>query len=235
MPGVYCRHVKAREPDGRQNGDVQPGSGIPGPRVPGPIPKDGRPAPSHVAVLALQRSAGNHAVARQFAGPLPPGSPMHPLMHLFDKTPLERVQEKLEYGVIDWAVTDEDAADAARILSDMSDADLTSAVATLDASGTPYLDRLVDNATLATVRTPGFAKVMRKRAPARNKVLAEALVSYGFLDWEITPPEAEAAQTLLDALSESDRDKLSEDWMRRRIQENIALPGDYEQGVGEQL
>lgn len=203
-----------------------------GPAVARPRVLTGRTAPHFAAVVALQRAVGNRTVSRYMPGP--PGTPPA-LLHLMNKTPLEQVKDLLEYGVIDWAVTDDDAARATRMLADMGDAELTVAVGHLDGSPTPYLDRLVGNATLATVRTPGFAKIMGKRAPGRNATLAARLVSYGLLDWEVTPPEAEAAQTLLDALPEADRDRLSEDWIRNRIKANLAKEGDYEQGTGEQL
>src|SRR5699024_758953 len=64
---------------------------------------------------------------------------------------------------------------------------------------------------------------------------AEQLVSYGFVDWEVTPPEAEAAQALLDALPAADNERLTDDWMKKRIKENLPQEGDYEQGVGEML
>ena len=200
-------------------------------------------------VLSLQRSAGNHAlagllqnasaaqVARQGFGPnLPPG-PVGSLIGSLMQAPstLEMVRDRLSYGVTDWAITDEDVVSATRLLGDMGDAELTDAVNNLDGDSTPYLDRLVNNATLATVRMPQFAKIMKKRSAARNKVLAEQLVSYGFVDWEVTPPEAEAAQALLDALPAADNERLTDDWMKKRIKENLHKEGDYEQGVGEML
>lgn len=188
--------------------------------------------PQHAALLALQRTVGNRVVSRQMPMPgVPPiiGGLLSP------KSDLDRVKDLLEYGVADWAITDEDATRATRILADMGDAELTSAVTELDGSPTPYLDRLVDNATLGVVRSSGFAKIMGKRAPGRNAALAATLVSYGILDWEVTPPEAAAAQTLMDALPERERDRLGEEWIERRIKENLPGEGDYEQGVGEQL
>ena len=193
------------------------------------------------AVLAMQRGMGNHAtgamLARQQYGPLPPGPVGNLIGSLMQgKSTLERVKDLLTYGVTDWAVTDEDAAKATQLLGDMGDGDLGSAVATLDGDAeTPYLDRLVTNATLKTVKTPAFAKIMRKRAPARNKVLAELLVSYGFADWEITPAEAEAAQTLLDSMPQAESDKLVDGWIKERIKDNLHKEGDYEEGVGEML
>lgn len=181
-------------------------------------------------MLALQRLAGNRAVVSR----IPP--PEFAVSQMLRKSPLERVKSLLEYGVIDWAVTDDDARRACQILADMSPSDLAGAVAALDASSTPYLDRMVDNAPYALVRSPGFAKVVRQRQPARNISLAKQLVSYGFVDWEVTPPEALAAQTLLDSVPEGDRkDMLAEAWLQKRIQENLPEEGDYETGVGEQL
>lgn len=203
---------------------------VPEPRV---RPSSGAPRPLGVAaVMALQRSVGNQTVSRFM--PVPPGTPAA-VGHLVNKTDLERVVELLTYSVGDWAITDDDAAKATRILSDMGDGELTAAVATLDGDSTPYLDRLAENATIATVRTAGFAKTMAKRSPARNGALAKQLVSYGIVDWEVTPPEAEAAQILLDCLPEGDRDRIADDWLRSRVKENLAGKGDAEQGVGEQL
>ncbi len=188
--------------------------------------------PQMANVIALQRAVGNTVVSRYM--PVPPGTPA-PVAHALNKTPLEDVMSLLEYGVLDWAITDEDAAKATRILGDMNDADLTKAVAQLDGSQTPYLDRLVDNANLAVVRSPAFAKIMSKRAPARNAALAKRLMSYGIFDWEITPPEAEATQTLIDSLPPAESDRVSEEWIHHRIKENLASEGDYEKGVGEPL
>jgi hypothetical protein len=217
----------------KERGDREPAGGGARPPSTSPTARTGHPVnPKAAALLALQRTAGNLAVSRYM--PVPPGTPA-PIAHALNKTPLEQVQDLLEYGVIDFAVTDEDARKATTLLGYMDDGELTKAVAHLDGSSTPYLDRLADNAPLPVVRLPAFARIMRKRAPSRNKALAERLVSYGIVDWEITPPEAEAAQTLIDALPESDRDKIGEEWMRKRIEANIAKEGDYEKGVGEQL
>lgn len=182
------------------------------------------------SMLALQRSAGNRAVVSR----IPP--PEFAFSQMLRKSPLEEVKSLLEYGVVDWAVSDNDVRRSCQILADMSPSDLAGAVAALDASSTPYLDRLVDNAPYALVRSPGFAKVVRQRQPARNVSLAKQLVSYGFVDWEVTPPEALAAQTLLDSIPEgARRDTLAEGWLQKRIQENLPEEGDYETGIGEQL
>lgn len=217
----------------KDRGDRESTSGSSRPAPGSPAARTGHPVnPKAAALLRLQRTAGNLAVSRYM--PVPPGTP-GPIAHALNKTPLEQVQDLLEYSVIDWAVTHDDARRATVILGDMDDGELTRAVGHLDGSSTPYLDRLVDKADLPTVRLPAFAKIARKRSPARNKALAEKLLSYGVTDWEITPPEAEAAQTLIDALPEGDRDKIGEEWMRKRIEANIAKEGDYEKGVGEQL
>lgn len=181
-------------------------------------------------LLALQRLAGNRAVVSRIP---PPELALGQMMH---KSPVEEVKSLLEYGVVDWAVTDDDARRACQILADMSPMDLAKAVATLDSSSTPYLERMVDNAPYALVRTPGFAKVVSQRQAARNVALAKQLVSYKFLDWEVTPPEALAAQTLLDSVPEGDKkDALAEGWLQKRIQENLPQGDDYETGIGEQL
>jgi hypothetical protein len=182
-------------------------------------------------VLNLQRSAGNRAVVSRI--PYPPGLALNQALR---KTPLEQVKSLLEYGVADWGITDVDARRSCQILADMSPAELSDAVTKLDASGTPYLERMVDNAPYALVRSPGFAKVVSHRSPGRNVALAKQLVSYHFVDWEITPAEAAAAQTLLDSVADGEKkDALAEGWMQKRILENLPQEGDYETGVGEQL
>jgi hypothetical protein len=193
---------------------------------------------AHV-VLGMQRAVGNHSVAGMLArqGPHAPVGPMGVVVHGLGHvpSPLEQVRDRLGYGVIDWVVTDEDAGRALDVLAALPDDDLAHVIAELDDDSTPYLDRLVNNAPLETVRSEDFARVMSARAPARNRVLVEQLVSYGFADWEITPPEAEAAQTLLDSLPARDARRLTDDWVRERIRDNLAGEDDYEQGIGEML
>jgi hypothetical protein len=106
-------------------------------------------------------------------------------------TPLyPRIEDKLSYGVFDWAVTDAEARAVLAILNGLSDLDLADTVAALDRNR--LLDRLLDN--IADEDRERYAvliaKIIRRRSISRSANRVVDRLSYGLFDWAITDQDA---------------------------------------------
>lgn len=137
-----------------------------------------------------------------------------------DATVLEQIQDLLEYGIFDWAITDAEAREVLTILKGLSADQRGRVIASMRQNG--HLERLLDNAARAD--RAAFSVVL-EAMPIEDRL--RILLSYGLLDWAITDAEArECVQMLQAAPPESRAAGLA--WMKengylRRFFSNVAL------------
>jgi hypothetical protein len=107
------------------------------------------------------------------------------------------IEERLSYGILDWAITDREAREVLERLSMLSDADLADTVAAMDRDG--LVNRLLDN--IAPEDDERFAvliaRIQRRRSVARSAERIVDRLSYGFFDWAITDADAREALSVL--------------------------------------
>ena len=202
-----------------------------------PVPR-GLPA----SVLALQRSAGNRAVA----GILRQGYP-HPMaqyQQLQDFLGLrpprgefevhQAAKKLLTRGALDWAITDENAVKALDLVAwSVSGEEQRNVVKKLDDEG--LIDVLFEELPNADRQSTRFVRILGMRDPARNKGLAQKLMSYHLFDWQISDEEAKAAAELLEVLPEEERFALEKSWFGERMRLNLPGSPDYERDRGREI
>lgn len=113
-----------------------------------------------------------HAVAQKRTG--------EPVVQL---DAIDKVQDLLSYGVLDWAVTDAEAQEALALLATLTDAQLTAGLARLERK---YTDRLLDNLPDIARSGPPYQRVMQALGVARTVDNAVSDLSYGLFDWAVT-------------------------------------------------
>lgn len=107
-----------------------------------------------------------------------------------DEDVLAAIREPLNYGVLDWAITDADARSAMSQLDGLPAEQRTRILDQLRESG--HLERLLDN--LSDEDKEAYACTLG-RIPAEDRI--NELTSYGILDWAVTDAEASEALTIL--------------------------------------
>lgn len=145
---------------------------------------------------------------------------------------VDRLKDKLSYGVFDWAVTEGEARDVIQELSQMTDRDLAEVAEHLgpdmlarlednlsDADKTTYRDTLqrlqaLRNAPRTTLRGSG-------ESPDEVAEQVNEPLSYGVLDWEVTDGDAREAIDRLSRYPEADMrriiDEMGPDMVSRLI------------------
>ncbi len=132
---------------------------------------------------------------------------------------VDRLKDKLSYGVFDWAVTDGEAHDVISELSRMNDRDLSEVAEHL---GPDMIDRLLDNLTDEDKTT--FRSTLDRLREVRNlprttlrgagespdgvaSELTDTL-SYGAFDWAVTDGDARSVIDRLSKYGEADLAKI---------------------------
>ena len=116
----------------------------------------------------------------------------------------DTVRDKLSYGVVDWAVTDQEATDALAMLAELPDAQLAQAVAEL---GSKYVSRLLDNVPAALKTGPEYQRVVQAAGTTRTMDFVLDRLSYGFFDWAITDEEVNEVYNVYANLSAAQQDE----------------------------
>lgn len=100
---------------------------------------------------------------------------------------VDDIEDKLSYGLFDWAVRDGEAIDSLALLAAMTDAELTAA---LNRLGGKYIDRLLDNLPDSAKTGEAYQRVLAAIGTARTMNYASEQLEYGLFDWTITDAEA---------------------------------------------
>lgn len=109
-----------------------------------------------------------------------------------------QIEDRLSYGIFDWAITDREAHEVLEMLNGLSDQDLADTVAAMDRDG--LVERLLDNVadTDRERHAVLIARITRRRSVARSVERIIDRLSYGVFDWAITDQDArDALQVLL--------------------------------------
>jgi hypothetical protein len=115
------------------------------------------------------------------------------------------VEEKLSYGALDWAITDEEAVEALSMLAALNQGALRSAMSRLDQT---YKTRLLDNLPASARQTSAYTRVLVAMGPAAVQPYVESLLSYGIFDWAITDDDAQQVFRILMVLPGEQRTQL---------------------------
>ena len=110
----------------------------------------------------------------------------------------QAIEDRLSYGLFDWAITDHEAHEVLELLSNLSDSDLADTVAAMDRDG--LVDRLLDNVAVEDSQRYAvlIGRVTRRRSVTRSARRVNDRLSYGVFDWVITDRDArQAFQTLM--------------------------------------
>ena len=107
---------------------------------------------------------------------------------------IDDVQDKLSYGLLDWAVTDADAEGALAGLVALPAPALAAGLARLDQK---YIDRLIDNLPDAAKTGPGYKRVITAIGAARALPDATDALSYGLFDWAVTDADVTSVFTTM--------------------------------------
>lgn len=110
------------------------------------------------------------------------------------------IEDRLSYGLIDWAITDSDARDVLNILNGLSEQDLADTVAAMERGG--YTERLLDNISSSDQQrfSDLIIRINRNRPVRRRYEWVEDRLSYGFFDWAITDSDAHSVLLALKSL-----------------------------------
>ena len=100
---------------------------------------------------------------------------------------VDDIEDKLSYGLFDWAIRDGEAIDSLALLAAMTDAELTAA---LNRLGGKYIDRLLDNLPDSAKTGEAYQRVLAAIGTARTMNYASEQLDYGLFDWTITDAEA---------------------------------------------
>lgn len=118
----------------------------------------------------------------------------------------DEIEDRLTYGLFDWAITDQNARDVLVILSGLNATDLADTLTQMETDG--LLNRLLENISDADHTTYDLLirSIHQHRGVSETASHIENLMSYGVLDWVITDHEAHVAlEALLDLRSMPDR------------------------------
>nr|AYM53881.1 hypothetical protein [Kofleria flava] len=179
---------------------------------------------------ALEREADAVAAAVTSGGTAPVSAGAAPAIQ---RDVVSEVEERLSYGALDWAVTDEDAVEALNLLAGLGQPALEAAMTRL---GGDYKSRLLDNLPESARQTSAYTRVLVAMGPAAVQPYVQSLLSYGVFDWAITDADAQSVFRILMALQGPQRAQL---WtglgagFRTRLVENLqraAAVGPDEQG-----
>ncbi len=136
---------------------------------------------SHVLLGAGQTgAAAERVLAHEVGHAVAQGRTGEPVVQL---DAIDKVQDLMSYGVLDWAVTDSEAMEALALLNALSDAQLTAGLARLESK---YVDRLLDNLPDAARSGPGYQRVVQALGVSRTVGTAVSNLSYGLFDWAVT-------------------------------------------------
>ncbi|MFY9608511.1 MAG: DUF4157 domain-containing protein [Blastocatellia bacterium] len=110
------------------------------------------------------------------------------------------IEDRLTYGLLDWAITDKDAQQTLEMLKRLKPADLKDTVERMEVDG--LVDRLLENISDEdqTTYAPLIQSIQEERGTSSVTRHIESLLSYGFLDWAITDEEAHLALETLKSL-----------------------------------
>lgn len=157
-------------------------------------------------------------VAQQRRGD--PGAPQRRVMDGY-----EAIEDRLSYGLFDWAITDREARDVLGLLAGLSDRELADTVAAMDRDG--LVERLLDNISADDYERHAvlIARVVRRRSVRRSAARVEDRLTYGVFDWAITDRDAEdALHTLMGLESQQLRTmvgRMVNDGTFDRLMENL--------------
>jgi hypothetical protein len=125
--------------------------------------------------------------------------------HLVQRDAIADVEDKLSYGLFDWAVTDQEAVDALALLAAIPAAKLGTELARLDRK---YVDRLLDNLPDAAKSGDGYQRVITALGSAGVTAYAEEQLSYGLFDWAVTDADVARFFNLFTTLPHAEQGKL---------------------------
>lgn len=110
------------------------------------------------------------------------------------------IEDRLTYGLFDWAITDGNCLDVLNLLATLSDADLADTVAAMDRDG--LLDRLMENISEddQQVFAVLIGRINRHRSVSHTGDWIISQLSYGAFDWAITDDDATRAFMVLRGL-----------------------------------
>ena len=110
------------------------------------------------------------------------------------------IEDRLTYGIVDWAITDQNAQQALEMLKRLKPEDLKDTVVRMEADG--LVDRLLENIADKdqAAYAPTIKAIQENRSASSVTAHIESLMSYGLLDWAITDEEARLALETLKSL-----------------------------------
>lgn len=133
--------------------------------------------------FAPDTSAGRQLLAHELTHVLQQRSHRAPAVR---RDVVADVREKLSYGLIDWAVTDEEATDSLALLSTIAPAKLPAELSRL---GTKYVSRLLDNLPDAAKSGAAYQRVVSALGSSGVMDYATDQLSYGLFDWAVSSTE----------------------------------------------
>ncbi|CAM4065613.1 hypothetical protein KIPE111705_38790 [Kibdelosporangium persicum] len=186
----------------------------------GQQPEDRTPATSALprSVAGLQ-GAGNAAMSRLLS---------------VQRDVVSDVEDRMSYGVTDWAVTDTEAVESLNDLATLPGPALTAALGRLSQTAKT---RLLDNLPSSARQTSAFTKVLVAMGPDAVQPYVDSLLSYGVFDWAITDEDAAGVFRILVALQPAQQTTLAQklgSTSRSRLAENLARSsaiGEAEHGA----
>lgn len=115
---------------------------------------------------------------------------------------VDDIEDKLSYGLFDWAIRDGEAIDSLALLAAMTDAKLSAA---LNQLGAKYIDRLLDNLPDSAKSGESYSRVLAAIGTARTMNYASEQLEYGLFDWAITDAESSRVFNLFTNLPATER------------------------------
>ncbi|WP_227814766.1 eCIS core domain-containing protein [Nitrogeniibacter aestuarii] len=192
------------------------------------------------AVNAQAYTVGEHVVFRQ--GHFAPGSSRgreliaHELAHvvqqrtggvsIIQRAVVDDVRDKLSYGFLDWAITDEEANDALALLGTIPEADLPAQLALL---GTKYVTRLLDNLPDAAKSGEVYNRIVKSLGVAGTGDYVDEQLSFGLFDWGISNDEVARVFNVMANLPDSEREAFLTDLAASKNLDRLLRNASYGQ------
>lgn len=122
------------------------------------------------------------------------------------KNTAEQIVDLMSYDTWDWAITDDEATSALRMIEAQSP---KGRKATVKKVGTKYINRLIDNLPDSARQTSAFANLLIAIGPTAVKKHITDMLSYGLFDWVITDGEASEVVRMIATLPAADQKKVA--------------------------